>query len=169
MKDASTYLTVKEIANPEAFWPRNRFEGAIRQAIEFGIAYKLLRQRLLHATRLKRQRRTHDKIAWRAGPRGKPAALCRRMLASRETRDLIMDQGAHFHKCDFQAHTPRDLNWEGAGAVTDAERIQYAQDFVAACREKGLEAVAITDTMICASSNTLNRRRSMNRRITECR
>lgn len=56
-----------------------------------------------------------------------------------------MDQGAHFHKCDFQVHTPRDLNWEGAGAVTDAERIQYAQDFVAACREKGLEAVAITD------------------------
>lgn len=56
-----------------------------------------------------------------------------------------MDQGAHFHKCDFQVHTPRDLNWEGAGALTDAERIQYAQDFVAACREKGLDAVAITD------------------------
>jgi chromosome segregation protein len=56
-----------------------------------------------------------------------------------------MDKGAHFHKCDFQVHTPRDLNWEGDGAVTDAERVQYAQDFVAACREKGIDAVAITD------------------------
>lgn len=56
-----------------------------------------------------------------------------------------MDKGAHFHKCDFQVHTPRDLNWEGAGAVTDGERDLYAQEFVAACREKGLDAVAITD------------------------
>jgi chromosome segregation protein len=56
-----------------------------------------------------------------------------------------MDKGAHFHKCDFQVHTPRDLNWEGPGAVTEAERDQYGQDFVAACREKGLDAVAITD------------------------
>jgi chromosome segregation protein len=56
-----------------------------------------------------------------------------------------MDKGAHFHKCDFQVHTPRDLNWQGAGAVTNGERNQYAQEFVAACREKGLDAVAITD------------------------
>lgn len=56
-----------------------------------------------------------------------------------------MDKGAHFHKCDFQVHTPRDLNWQGAGAVTDTERNQYAQEFVASCREKGLDAVAITD------------------------
>src|SRR5665213_1486178 len=56
-----------------------------------------------------------------------------------------MDKGAHFHKCDFQVHTPRDLNWHGVGAVTEAERQQYAQEFVAACRDKSLDAVAITD------------------------
>lgn len=56
-----------------------------------------------------------------------------------------MDKGAHFHKCDFQVHTPRDLNWQGAGAVTEAERRQYAQEFVAVCRARGLDAVAITD------------------------
>ena len=56
-----------------------------------------------------------------------------------------MDNGAHFHKCDFQAHTPRDTNWEGADAVSHDERQQYAHDFVAACRLKGIDAVAITD------------------------
>src|SRR5262245_5586728 len=57
----------------------------------------------------------------------------------------MADKGAHFHKCDFQVHTPRDLNWHGAGATTDEERQQYAQEFVEACRAKGLNAVAITD------------------------
>jgi chromosome segregation protein len=56
-----------------------------------------------------------------------------------------MDSGAHFYKCDFQVHTPRDINWQGAGAVTEEERRQYAQDFVVACRARGLEGVAITD------------------------
>jgi chromosome segregation protein len=56
-----------------------------------------------------------------------------------------MDQGAHFHKCDFQVHTPRDSNWDGAGAVADDERRTYAKELVAACRQKGLEAIAITD------------------------
>ena len=56
-----------------------------------------------------------------------------------------MDNGAHFHRCDFQVHTPRDINWDGAGAVTDDERRQYAQEFVAACRTKPINAVAITD------------------------
>jgi hypothetical protein len=56
-----------------------------------------------------------------------------------------MDKGAHFHKCDFQVHTPRDLNWQGVGAVTDEERSAYAQEFVVSCRSKGLHAVAITD------------------------
>jgi chromosome segregation protein len=57
----------------------------------------------------------------------------------------MSDKGAHFHKCDFQVHTPRDLNWHGDGAVTDDERREYAQEFVAACRARGLTAVAITD------------------------
>jgi type III restriction enzyme len=56
-----------------------------------------------------------------------------------------MDRGAHFYKSDFQVHTPRDINWQGAGAVTEGERHTYAAEFVAACRIKGLEAVAITD------------------------
>ena len=56
-----------------------------------------------------------------------------------------MDSGAHFYKCDFQVHTPRDVNWKGAGAATDEERRQYSLEFVATCRAKGLEAVAITD------------------------
>src|ERR1035437_7455872 len=56
-----------------------------------------------------------------------------------------MDRGAHFHKCDFQVHAPRDTNWQGTSAVTDDERHRYAQEFVAACRSKGIDAVAITD------------------------
>jgi chromosome segregation protein len=56
-----------------------------------------------------------------------------------------MDDGAHFHRSDFQVHTPRDLNWKGAGATTDDERKQWANDLVAACRQKGLQAIAITD------------------------
>lgn len=56
-----------------------------------------------------------------------------------------MDTGAHFRKCDFQVHTPRDISWNGDRAVSDAERRAYAVDFVAACRAKGLGAVAITD------------------------
>ncbi len=56
-----------------------------------------------------------------------------------------MDKGAHFFRCDLQVHTPRDTNWDGASVVTDDERHQYAQQFVAACRAKGAQAVAITD------------------------
>lgn len=56
-----------------------------------------------------------------------------------------MDKGAHFFRCDFQVHTPRDLGWQGADAVTAAERQAYAEEFIAACRAKGLQAVAITD------------------------
>lgn len=56
-----------------------------------------------------------------------------------------MDKGAHFYKCDFQVHTPRDLNWDGAVPATEDERKVYAGDFIEACRTKGLDAVAITD------------------------
>ena len=57
----------------------------------------------------------------------------------------MMDTGAHFHRCDFQVHTPRDLNFDGKRPVTDDERRAYARAVVAACRAKGLEAVALTD------------------------
>jgi chromosome segregation protein len=56
-----------------------------------------------------------------------------------------MDKGAHFHCCDFQVHTPRDRNWVGEEASSEAERKQFAERIIGACREKGLDAVAITD------------------------
>ncbi len=56
-----------------------------------------------------------------------------------------MDKGAHFYRCDFQVHTPRDLGWKGATPANPAEREAYAKEFVKACRTKGLSAVAITD------------------------
>jgi chromosome segregation protein len=56
-----------------------------------------------------------------------------------------MDKGAHFYRCDFQVHTPRDPRWAGPRPSTDTEREQFADDFVRACREKQLDAVAITD------------------------
>lgn len=56
-----------------------------------------------------------------------------------------MDKGAHFYKCDFQVHTPRDPRWMGAEATSDADRKAYAEELILACREKGLGAIAITD------------------------
>jgi len=56
-----------------------------------------------------------------------------------------MDKGAHFYKCDFQVHTPRDANWDGVEAATAPERKAYAEELVQACRTKGLGAIAITD------------------------
>ncbi|MHB8710151.1 MAG: TrlF family AAA-like ATPase [Minisyncoccota bacterium] len=56
-----------------------------------------------------------------------------------------MDKGAHFYKCDFQVHTPRDANWHGEEAATPAQRKAYASELIQACRAKGLDAIAITD------------------------
>lgn len=56
-----------------------------------------------------------------------------------------MDKGAHFYKTDFQVHTPRDANWDGAEATTPAERKAYAEELIQACRAKGLGAIAVTD------------------------
>lgn len=56
-----------------------------------------------------------------------------------------MDKGAHFYRCDFQVHTPRDINWHGSEAVSEAERMAYAESLVHACRIRGLNAIAITD------------------------
>lgn len=56
-----------------------------------------------------------------------------------------MDKGAHFYKCDFQVHTPRDPNWMGADATSDVDRKAYAEELILACRQKGLGAIAITD------------------------
>jgi len=59
--------------------------------------------------------------------------------------DSVRDVGAHFHRADFQVHTPRDNQWKGPGFTTEADRDAFAAEFVAACRSKSLEAVAITD------------------------
>lgn len=56
-----------------------------------------------------------------------------------------MDAGAHFHRCDFQVHTPRDINWTGPRPTSEEDRAAWADRFVAKCRELGLQAVAITD------------------------
>lgn len=56
-----------------------------------------------------------------------------------------MNKGTRFYNCDFQVHSPRDLNWLGPKPVSDEDRNCYAERFVLACREKGVNAVAITD------------------------
>jgi type III restriction enzyme len=56
-----------------------------------------------------------------------------------------MDKGAHFFRCDFQVHTPRDINWIGDRPVIQEHRKLYAEDFIKKCRELGLFSVAITD------------------------
>lgn len=58
---------------------------------------------------------------------------------------MSSDKGAHYYRCDFQVHTPRDSSWKGQRFVTEAERRTYAASFVNACRDIGLQAVAITD------------------------
>jgi chromosome segregation protein len=56
-----------------------------------------------------------------------------------------MDKGAHYYKCDFQVHTPRDINWQGANAVSNEQRAAYSESLVHACRLKGIQAIAVTD------------------------
>jgi type III restriction enzyme len=56
-----------------------------------------------------------------------------------------MDRGAHFFRCDFQVHSPRDPQWRGAECVAKQERELYAAELIKACRDKDLSALAITD------------------------
>ena len=56
-----------------------------------------------------------------------------------------MDKGAHFYRCDFQVHSPRDRQWHGNRPATLDEKKEYAREFVAECRSRGLGAIAITD------------------------
>lgn len=66
--------------------------------------------------------------------------------------------GAHFRKSDFQIHSPRDHGWDGArpdgliaqrGTPLPAEvrkvREEWARNFLSACKDRKLQAVAITD------------------------
>lgn len=56
-----------------------------------------------------------------------------------------MDKGAHFFRCDFQVHTPRDIRWTGKERITDDDRRAYAAELVQACRTRGLQGIAVTD------------------------
>ncbi|MFC1614369.1 AAA family ATPase [Gemmatimonadota bacterium] len=58
---------------------------------------------------------------------------------------MSQDKGAHFYRCDFQVHTPRDRNWRGSRPTTDDERNDFSDNFVRECRARGINAVAITD------------------------
>lgn len=59
--------------------------------------------------------------------------------------------GALWKKCDFQIHTPRDHGWSGSPSLpggddqSEAKRAAWADDFVAACLDRGLAAIAVTD------------------------
>jgi chromosome segregation protein len=56
-----------------------------------------------------------------------------------------MNKGTKFYNCDFQVHSPRDINWSGVKPTSDEDRNEYAERFVLACRDKNVNAVAITD------------------------
>jgi len=72
-----------------------------------------------------------------------------------------MDKGAHFHRCDFQVHSPRDRQWTGNkfGVSSDQissldqaqkdqiiqERIQFAKEYLEKIRAQNIDAIAITD------------------------
>ncbi len=60
-------------------------------------------------------------------------------------------RGATWRRVDLQCHTPRDVGWIGsdglpaADAVGEAARDAWADEFVAAARERGLSVIAVTD------------------------
>jgi len=72
-----------------------------------------------------------------------------------------MDKGAHFFKCDFQIHSPRDMQWNGKKiGVSDNKLVslideqkeqinndkrQFAKEYLEKIRLAGLNAIAITD------------------------
>ena len=72
-----------------------------------------------------------------------------------------MDKGAHFYKCDFQVHSPRDINWTGTKFGVNSDQIdglteetkedisnnrkQFAKEYLEKARNAGLNAIAITD------------------------
>lgn len=56
-----------------------------------------------------------------------------------------MDKGAHYYRCDFQVHSPRDRAWTGPDCVSEQERRDYAASLIRASRDKGLDAIAVTD------------------------
>lgn len=72
-----------------------------------------------------------------------------------------MDKGAHFYRCDFQVHSPRDIAYTGNkyGLNPDEiekitpeqkekiilEREQFSKEYLQKIRDAGLNAIAMTD------------------------
>jgi len=84
-----------------------------------------------------------------------------------------MDKGAHFYRCDFQVHSPRDRGWTGRkfGVSADAiaalskdekkqiidDRIQFAKEYLEKARNAGLNVIAIADHHDVASVKTIRK------------
>jgi len=84
-----------------------------------------------------------------------------------------MDKGAHFYRCDFQVHSPRDRDWTGNkfGVNADAvetltadekkqiiyDRIQFAKEYLEKARNAGLNVIAITDHHDVVSIKTIRK------------
>ncbi len=72
-----------------------------------------------------------------------------------------MDKGAHFYRCDFQVHSPRDIAYTGnkfglkpeeIESITpeqkekiNLEREQFSKEYLQKIRSAGLNAIAMTD------------------------
>ncbi|NVN17588.1 MULTISPECIES: TrlF family AAA-like ATPase [Flavobacteriaceae] len=72
-----------------------------------------------------------------------------------------MDKGAKFYRCDFQVHSPRDINWTGARFGVNAEQIanlsqiekqeiednreQFCKEYLDKISNSGINAIAMTD------------------------
>ena len=72
-----------------------------------------------------------------------------------------MDKGAHFYRCDFQVHSPRDIAYTGNKYGLNPEEIenitpeqkekitlereQFSKEYLQKIREAGLNAIAMTD------------------------
>lgn len=84
-----------------------------------------------------------------------------------------MDKGAHFYRCDFQVHSPKDRAWTGnkfgvnqnaldaltieqKKQITD-DRIQFAKEYLNKARTAGLNAIAITDHHDVISLKTIRK------------
>lgn len=49
-----------------------------------------------------------------------------------------MDKGSHFHKSDFQVHTPVDPQWSGNKPQNETEWKVFGSKLIQACRDKEL-------------------------------
>jgi chromosome segregation protein len=84
-----------------------------------------------------------------------------------------MDKGAHFYRCDFQVHSPRDRNWTGQKFGVNQEdldsltpeqkqqiiddRVQFSKEYLEKIRKDELNAVAITDHHDVISSKLIRK------------